>query len=320
MSRPPQDPTERGQRRLDLAARAAWLYYVGGRTQDEIAARLNLSRQGTQRLIALAREHGLIKFRLDHRIAECVELAERLQAAFDLSFSDVVPAGEEALLSVAISAAAQIETCLLGRVPLVIALGTGRTMRAAVQQVPALDRPQHRIVSLVGNLTRDGRASPYDVVMRLADQAGAQCYPLPLPVVADTAEERGRMQAQRSYATVHDLAAQASVRFVGVSGIAPDGPLRRDGFITEAELAELLARGAVGEICGWSFDAEGVLIEGAVNARITAIPLDRPAAQPRIGVACGGEKVAALRAALRGRLLTGLITDEATAAAVLLEA
>jgi DNA-binding transcriptional regulator LsrR (DeoR family) len=32
-------------RKLDLAARAAWLYYIRGRTQDEIATELNVSRQ-----------------------------------------------------------------------------------------------------------------------------------------------------------------------------------------------------------------------------------------------------------------------------------
>ena len=55
------------QRRLDLAARAAWLYYVRGRTQDEIAAELNVSRQNAQRLVALAGSEGLVKFRLDQQ-------------------------------------------------------------------------------------------------------------------------------------------------------------------------------------------------------------------------------------------------------------
>ena len=41
-------------RKLDLAARAAWLYYVAGKRQDEIAAQLNVSRQAVQRLVSLA--------------------------------------------------------------------------------------------------------------------------------------------------------------------------------------------------------------------------------------------------------------------------
>ena len=40
--------------RLDDAARAGWLYYVAGNTQDEIAAKLGVSRQTAQRLVAMA--------------------------------------------------------------------------------------------------------------------------------------------------------------------------------------------------------------------------------------------------------------------------
>ena len=48
--------TERS--RLDDAARAGWLYFVAGNTQDEIARKLNVSRPSAQRLVSLAREVG----------------------------------------------------------------------------------------------------------------------------------------------------------------------------------------------------------------------------------------------------------------------
>ena len=37
--------------RLDDAARAGWLYYIAGNTQDEIAQKLGVSRQTAQRLV-----------------------------------------------------------------------------------------------------------------------------------------------------------------------------------------------------------------------------------------------------------------------------
>ena len=77
--------------RLDDAARAGWLYYVAGRTQDEIASAMGISRQSAQRLVSLAVAERLIKVRLDHPIAECLELAERLKQRFDLVHVDVVP-------------------------------------------------------------------------------------------------------------------------------------------------------------------------------------------------------------------------------------
>ena len=78
-------------RKLDLAARAAWLYYVAGRRQEEIAAQLNVSRQAVQRLVSLAVSEKLIKFRLDHPIAECMALGEELCTRFALHYCSVQP-------------------------------------------------------------------------------------------------------------------------------------------------------------------------------------------------------------------------------------
>ena len=88
----PRETGDRQQRRLDLAARAAWLYYIAGNTQDQIARKLNVSRQAAQRMVATAVSEGLIKFRLDHPIAACIELADALQSRFELEYVEVVAA------------------------------------------------------------------------------------------------------------------------------------------------------------------------------------------------------------------------------------
>jgi DNA-binding transcriptional regulator LsrR (DeoR family) len=83
--------SEFSSRRLDDAARAGWLYYVAGNTQEEIAAKLGVSRQAAQRLVALAVSMKLVKVRLDHPIARCLDLAARLGERFGLSVAEVVP-------------------------------------------------------------------------------------------------------------------------------------------------------------------------------------------------------------------------------------
>ena len=221
----PRETGDRQQRRLDLAARAAWLYYIAGNTQDQIARKLNVSRQAAQRMVATAVSEGLIKFRLDHPIAACIELADALQGRFELEYVEVVPgdADRDGLVGIASAAARQVETHLAAKAPTILAFSTGRTLRATVAQVAPMERPQHTVVSLVGTMTRDGRASPYDVVMRLADRTGATCYPLPTPVVTDTPEQRELLQDQRPYRVVRELAAQAKVAFLGVGTLDATG-------------------------------------------------------------------------------------------------
>lgn len=306
--------------KLDLAARAAWLYYIAGRTQDQIASALDISRPAAQRLVALAVSEKLIKFRLDHPIADCMDLASRLTDRFGLTFCDIVPGDPsqpDARGGVALSAGRWLEHYASQSAPVVLALGTGRTLRAAVAEVTTINRPQHKIISRVGNMARDGSASAFDVVMRLADRIGGRRYPMPTPVVADTAEERDLLQAQRPFRVLCDLAAQAKATIVGIAEIGWNAPMHKDGFITDAELAELSERGAVGEITGWAFDGQGRLLDGSINRRVVSLPLEQPPGRLVVAVGNGPGKIAPIAAALRGRLISGLITDDLTARAVL---
>src|SRR6201985_1572296 len=98
--------------RLDEAARAGWLYYVAGNTQDEIARKLGISRQSAQRLVSLAMTERLIKVRLDHPIARCMELSSALKQRYDLRYCEVSPSdptSASSTLGISQIAAAEME-------------------------------------------------------------------------------------------------------------------------------------------------------------------------------------------------------------------
>ncbi|MBD1829844.1 sugar-binding transcriptional regulator [Microcoleus vaginatus GB1-A2] len=307
-------------RKLDQAARAAWLYYIAGNTQEEIAAKLNVSRQAAQRLVALAVSEKLIKFRLDHPLRECIALAESLRDKFELSLCEVVPsdAGSgDNLNGLGVCAANHLETYLVAKTPTILAFSTGRTLRSMVEQIPSMHQPQHKIVSIVGNMSHYGRAGRYEVVMHLSDRIGSQAYPVPTPVVATSIEERELLQTQRSFISVKSLAEQAKATFVGISPIGWNAPLHQDGFINDDEVTQLIELGAVGEIAGWAYDRQGILIQCVTNSRVAGVPLEQPAQRLIIGIAGGVKKVEPILAALHGKLITGLITDEVVAQAIL---
>jgi DNA-binding transcriptional regulator LsrR (DeoR family) len=308
--------SEADPERLDEAARAGWLYYVAGNTQDEVAQKLGVSRQTAQRLVSTAVSKRLIKVRLDHPIAHCMELAARLTEKFGLKLCEVVPsdpAVHSGSVGIAEAAAADMEQRLKSLHPIVVAIGSGRSLRAAVEQLPPLDCPHHKIVSLVGNIAADGSASFYDVIVRFADAVQAPHYPMPLPVIASTSRERDLFFEQASVRQIVSLAQSADVTYVGVGDLGENPPLLQDGFITRKELQILNRAGAVGEIVGWAFDAEGRLIEGLSNDRVASVAIDPPVTRLTIGVSMGAHKVKAIGAALKGKWLSGLITDERTA-------
>ncbi|WP_420348186.1 sugar-binding transcriptional regulator [Pelagibius sp.] len=307
-------------RRRDDAARAAWLYFIAGRTQDEIAAQLDLSRQAVQRLVALAVSEKMIKFRLDHPVAACTELAARLADRFALEFCDVTPSDPAApgsTAGIAVAAAVRLQRLLSRKSAVTVCVGNGRTLRAAVEELDTMERPQHKVVSLVGAMAAGGQANPYDVVMRLGDKVGAQRYPVPAPVVTETIADREVLQDQRAFRALQELRDQADASFVGIGEIAWQAPIHRDGFLSDADISALIEGGAIGEITGWSFDAGGQPLDNSINSRVASLPLERPPKRLTVVLGGGKKKVVALKAALTGRLASALITDEATAKALL---
>ena len=130
--------------RLDDAARAGWLYYVAGNTQDEIARKLGVSRQSAQRLVAMAVTERLVKVRIDHPIGRCMDLGRQLSIRHGLRLAEVVPSDPDApelLTGVTIAAAAELEKVLRSEEPRIIALGTGRALKATVEQLSAMSCP-----------------------------------------------------------------------------------------------------------------------------------------------------------------------------------
>ncbi len=306
--------------RLDEAARAGWLYYVAGNTQDQIAAKLGVSRQTAQRLVSLAMSEGLIKVRVDHPIANCLDLAQRLTSRFALDMVEVVPSDPDSsstIVGIAGAAAAEIERWLRSTEPIVMAIGTGRTLKAAIEQLAPMDCPQHKVVSLTGNISPDGSAAFYNVIFTMADRIKARFFPMPLPVISSSAQEREMLHGQPMIQPTLALAARADVTFVGIGDLGPKAPLSEDGFITEAELKALQRAGGVAEIVGWVFDRDGKLIEGITNDRVASAPLPSRERSLVIALAMGEKKLPGILAAVTRRLVNGLITDERTATALL---
>lgn len=307
-------------RKLDDAARAAWLSYVAGKKQEEIATIFGISRQSAQRLVSQAMTAGLVKVRIDHPIAHCLELAGALRDRYGLSTCEVVPSLDSVAasgLAVSYATGDLIERWLERDEALIIGMGTGRTLRAAVEHMPHIRCDQHRIVSLTGNISPDGSTALYNVLFTVADKVTATTFPLPVPVIASSETERDALLGQTTLKLTRDLAQQTDVRFVGVGPLTQNAPLVVDGFIAVEDQDRLARKGATGEIIGWVYDDNGEFLDDVVNHRICSAAVTPAPDKPVIACAHGPEKVSAIRAAMRGQLITGLITDEDTATALL---
>jgi DNA-binding transcriptional regulator LsrR (DeoR family) len=114
------------------------------------------------------------------------------------------------------------------------------------------------------------------------------------------------------------LSAKSDVAMVGIGVPVPDSVVMQAGAILAEEVEQLKAQGAVGDIALRFFDKDGQPIKHEINDRIIGLDLDQIQRIPRvIGVAGGAEKFEVIRAALRGRFINVLVTDDRIAARLL---
>lgn len=303
-----------------LAVRAAWLHYAGGLTQSEVARRLGVPSVKAHRLIARAVADGVVKVTIDGDIVECVELEARLSERFGLQYCEVAPdLGEEGLPLRALghAGAGFLKREIERGDNSVIGLGHGRTLSAAVQYMPRLSAKELRFVSLLGGLTRNYGANPYDVMHRIAEKTGTHAYVMPVPFFANTQEDREVLLAQRGVKEVFDLANNADLKLVGLGTVDAEAQLVLSGMVEPSEIEDIAAAGGVGEILGHFFDETGRILDTALTVRTLSASFPRTKTERLVALAGGLSKAGAIRAILNSRRLYGLITDEATAKALL---
>jgi DNA-binding transcriptional regulator LsrR (DeoR family) len=308
-----------------LAIRAAWLHYVGGLRQAEVAKRLGVPSVKAHRLIARAVAEGAVKVSIEGEIIECIELETALSARFGLETCEVAPDLEEVglpLRTLGLAGAARLRRWMESGEELTIGIGHGRTLAEAVRAMPRFATQGLRFVSLLGGLTRNFAANPHDVMHMLAEKTGAKAYVMPVPFFANTAEDREVLLSQRGVAEVFNLAQNAPLKIVGIGTVEAETQLVTSGMIEPSEIEAIARAGGVGEMLGHFFDRDGNALETPLTSRTLAVALPEAgpigATRDRIIALAGGpEKIEPLRAVLKSGRLSGLITDERTAKALL---
>ena len=309
-----------------LAARAAWLSYIGGYTQSEIAKRLDVSSAKAHRLISQAQKAGLVRVFIEGVPAECVELEEFIIHRFGLDSCTVAPMlgdqeqGEDPLTSfnaVGVAAAQQLNNLLKTDDPLTIGVGKGRSLAAMVRSLPRTQRTDVKFVAVSGSLTRNLSANPYDVVHNLVERTNGEGYFLPVPYIASSIGEKELLQAQKSVQEVMQLARKADVYIIGIGAIGDEARvnshIRQIRMVSETEWHDLRKKQAVCDIMGSFIDANGVPVDSDLNKQALGLGPEDLRGRKVIAVVGGVGKGAAVLAALRTNVITDLVICEDTA-------
>lgn len=304
-------------KKREQAARAAWLYFVAEKTQQEIAQEFGVSRQVAQRLISLAKEEGMVSVKISHPITECLRLAREIGEKYNLTHCYVVPSGfmdTNAILNmIAVAGAELIEQLIEQYQPKVIGIGSGKTLRYIIDELPYLNMPELQCVSLIGAIARDSSATRYDIPLRFAEKLQCRHYILPAPLFADNLEDKILWCQHRVYKEVTEKALNADMTFIGIGEVGRGCPLNTEGFVTNEQLENLINDGAVAELLGNFFLPNGERLSTSLDETLTSVPLFSPPRKQVFAFAGGESKSSAIQAILNGGLISGLVTDELNA-------
>ena len=295
--------------------RIAWLYYVEGLTQSEIAERVGLSRVRVNRELAVCRERGIVQIRINGRLAPCVALERELVRRFGLKDAVVVPTPEdEAMLPAVIGMGAGQYVSDRLQPGMSIGVAWGRTMSGSVKAMERRTIAGLTVVSLMGGVTRASAINTYETASRFAELFDAECYYLAAPTFTSCPESRDVFVNQPAIRDTLERGRKVDMALVSTGDLGANSTVRRLELFSEAELDSLLAAGAVGDSLGHFLDEDGQLVDHPINRRVIGLAPKELSSVPVSILASGGpDKERVIRAVVKAGFMNVVITDEASA-------
>jgi DNA-binding transcriptional regulator LsrR (DeoR family) len=301
---------------------AAHLYYEDGRTQEQVAKAMKVSRPTVSRLLTRAREEGIVTIIVRDPFNTDQELADELCRLTGLHEAIITPAVPDApdlnLKRLGISAARYLERVIKPQD--IVGVGWGRTLYAVVQSLQPQVISDVTLVPLTGGL---GQVSPHfqvnELIRNMSRSFPGTAHQLFLPAIVQHEETKASLLASEDSQAITEMWQNVTAALVGIGNVDFETEMSMlfVNYLDEATRRRLRSAGAVGDICMHFFDRKGKPVKDGLHG-VISISLKQLRQVPKvIAVARGPSKAQAILGAIRGGYVHTLLTDDLTAEAIL---
>ncbi len=264
------------------------------------------------RLLDKARKAGIIQFSVREGDSKRMIVERELITQFGLKDAFVVPSPineQDINESVAQAAAMYIHERLdkSGY----INMGYGDTSSRILNHLANICEFPVNVVSLTGGVN-------YYLPNTRSSIFNAKLYLTPAPLLMASEDIVKAMEQEPSVKQIRHMATLAQMSIVGIGGVDSNATLLTNGTLNHSDVLLLSMQGAVGDMLCHFIDKDGNVIQSSLERRLMSTSLEQlKEMNNSIGVAGGNTKAEAILAALKGKYLDVLITDETTASNVL---
>ncbi|MBL0372764.1 sugar-binding transcriptional regulator [Rhizobium sp. KVB221] len=289
--------------------KAAWLYYMHGLRQDEVAKQLDISRASVALYLRRARDSGIVTISTSTDLFSHETLARELEDLLGLTSVWIVPEDRQALDPAAempvLAATVFLDLVRKGDK---VGVAWGKTVYHIADVMPFADLNGVTVVQLCGNLGAPYSYRPDQCTTEIARRLNAQGINFYAPLVLSSERLAEELRAEPMIREQLASIAECDLALYSVGGIEADSHLVKCGALTPEEMRSLGERGAAGVIAGQIIDVEGRLMDCAHNRRCISADLGSIKAIPkRIMVVQEDNKYEPLVAAIKGGFASHLI-------------
>ena len=303
---------------------AATMYYLQDETMETIARHLGISRSSVSRLLAYAREVGLVRITVAEDPGARGTLAGEINRIFGIRTTVVrvrdYDTGVSHLSNVARVAAERFLDIV--RPGNVIGIAWGNTTAEVTRHISPIGISDTTVVQLNGAASAHGTGVRYidTTISQAAEALGAEMVHFPVPAFFDYEDTKNALWRERSVRSVLDLISRADIAMFGVGAFEGDVPshVYSGGYLDEQEIERVRADGVVGDICTVLIREDGSYADMPINRRASGPTPDVLRQIPRrLCVVAGEAKAIPLIGALRAGVITDLVVDDRAARRVL---
>jgi deoxyribonucleoside regulator len=309
------------QKQWKTAVRAAQMYYYQNVPMKTIAAEMGVSHSTISRLLAWAREQGVVEIRIHDLRSRADSLQEAIKLHFALRSAYVVAVPEISGQQVWQEQVAQVAAAYLSQYmesKMLLGVAWGGTINLVGANLTPKSLIDAHVVQLNGGeiISNPTINHAGGLVTQFATNFDARAHLFPVPTFFDYAETKQALWRESSIQRILQLHRQADILLFSIGSF--EGPslsaVYAGDYLQEADLQELRQQGVVGDIANIMIRADGTHADVPLNARACGPDLDLFRHVDRaICVVSGFNKLAGLRGALAGGYVTDLIIDEPTA-------